>query len=406
MGFVSLLLVPVTPYLAGKQLSEVTSLTFSVWGLLLAWTALRDRRRGTVLLNVMSAAVLLLAAMLCRLDSAFGAIGFFIAAWWFADERAARRRTALVASAVGALVISGYVTTLALIGGSARELYQYLFEFVAAPNKPLLMSVLGIASFGGVLYAVAAAAVFSHRRRAAGFFFSWWMITWLPSLLITSAFMIEPRYLVQGAVPIAALASLGLEAMSRRLDSRWVPRIAVVGLLGILAANWVTIRLMPFELDRPALLRAVDEIEARSPGATILVPWAYTDCSFLAVMRPASPVYCVHSPSGLEVETRLLETWQERYRAWYGERYLSDPSVLARLQELAPVYYLGWHVYPPLSFVERIADRLGFQALSNRLRGIDLIDHLETSWVPESAELQFAGRVGQYEYYRVRATGP
>ena len=38
---------------------------------------------------------------------------------------------------------------------------------------------------------------------------------------------------------------------------------------------------LPYELDRPALLRALAEIRVQAPGAAILVPWAHTDFNFL-----------------------------------------------------------------------------------------------------------------------------
>jgi hypothetical protein len=164
---------------------------------------------------------------------------------------------------------------------------------------------------------------------------------------------------------------------------------------------------MPYELDRPALLSAVDEIEARSPGASILIPWAYTDFNFLYVMRPSAAIYSVHSPAEPDVSVELVESWHDRYREWYGGRHLTEPSELEELMKRGSVYYLGWHRYPPLEFVERIAERIGFRALVERLRSIELIDHLDASWVVDSGELVRtpAGRIGQYEYYRVRANG-
>lgn len=406
-AFVSFLLVPLTPYLAGKQLAEVTSLAFTVWGLVLAWAAVQGNREGSIWIESVFAGFLLLLAALCRLDSLFGSLGFFGAAWWLVKEPAPRRRVVRVAALVTVVVSLGYLATLTLTGASLGELGPYLLEFVDAPNRPALMSVLGVASFGGILYPVAVLAAFSRRRRAAGFFLLWWVIAWLPSVTITAAYMIEPRYLVQGLLPFAGLVALGLEVIHRRLPSRWGPSLAWTGVVFILASSWMTIRLMPYELDRPALLSAVDEIEARSPGAAILIPWAYTDFNFLYVMRPSASIYSVHSPTEPGVSAPLVQAWHDRYREWYGGRHLTEPSELQGLMRRGPVYYLGWHRYPPLEFVERMAQRIGFSGLVERLRSIELIDHLDASWVADSRELVRtpAGRVGQYEYYRVRPSG-
>lgn len=403
LGTVSILLMPVTPYLAGKLLAEVTSLALVAWALAVLWPALGGEGRRSPTIATLLAGALLSAAALCRLDSLFGAAAFLLAAISLAEGAQARARAVKLAGAVSAIVTLLYVPALALLGVSLGDLFSYLAELVGAPAKPLLMSVLAVASFGGVLYPIAALAALSRRRNLARFFLLWWALAWLPSVALTSAFMVEPRYLIQGLLPLAGLVVLGLEALFLRLHpSRLLP-VAGAALLVILAANLLTIQLMPYELDRPALLRAVDEIERRSPGAAILVPWAYTDFNFLYVMRSAAPVYNVHSPRGLEAPDSIVEAWQERYRGWYGTRYLAGPAELQPVLDRGPVYYLGWHRYPPLEFAERTADRLRLAALAERLRSIPLIDHLETSWLSASPNLrlELEGRMGQYEYYRI-----
>jgi hypothetical protein len=305
------------------------------------------------------------------------------------------------------VVALGYGIMMALLGTSISDYASYFLGVIAAPNRPILMSALSVATFGGILYPFAALAIFSRRRRATGFLLLWWVLAWLPSAAITSAYMVEPRYLVQGALPFAGLVALGLEVARRRMSIRWAPLVATAVVLLMLASNWGTIRLMPYELDGRALLSAIDEIETRSPNAVIVVPWAYTDFNFLYVMRPSASIYSVHSPTEPDLSAELVEAWHDRYREWYGGRHLTEHSELQGLMKRRPVYYLGWHRYPPLAFVERVAERMGFRALVERLRGIELIDHLEASWVADSGELVRTpeGRVGQYEYHRVWPSG-
>jgi len=163
---------------------------------------------------------------------------------------------------------------------------------------------------------------------------------------------------------------------------------------------------MPYELDRPALMQAIADINQKSPDAAILVPWAYTDFSFLYVMSPSEPIYCVYSPRGLSVPEPLIDAWHKRYRLWYGDRYLHTVDSLKNLLMHRPLYYLGWHRYPPLEFAQRIAANIGFDNFAQSLSGINAIDHLETGWVLDIPELTLepAGREGQYEFFLIRMT--
>ena len=405
-GVVAFLLMPVTAYMAGKQIAEVTALLFTTCGLLL----LVDGRTGAgrrVPLRMLGCSALLLLALSARLDSAFGIAGFFIASVCVTPDPVTRRnRIASMAVLMAALALT-YVGLVFAIGSSPYEYARYLLALIRAPNRPAVMSALSIVTFAGIMLPLAAMSLLSVRRRAVAFFAIWWIAAWLPAIVITSAFMVEPRYLAQGLVPLTGLVVLGVEALATR-----VPRLArptpaaLVVVLVLLPIDWLTIRLMPNELDRPRILAAVERITAQEPDAAILVPWAYTDFHFLRSVLPDADIYSVHSPERLHVMGDLETEWHERYRRWYHGRHITDSDSLLALMRARPVYYLGWHRYPPVEFARDAAARAGLQPVVSALQGLDLLDHLETSWVRSWRNAQFepVGSSGQYVYFRLTET--
>jgi hypothetical protein len=214
---------------------------------------------------------------------------------------------------------------------------------------------------------------------------------------------VEPRYLAHGALPLAGLIALGGEALGRRLTATRPAWAGALAILLVLPVNWLVIQLMPYELDRPRLLAAVDGIVEESPAAAILVPWTYTDLNFLRAVNPHAALYSVHSPQGLDVTEEVAATWHARYSDWYGGKHVTQVGALSTMLETRPVYYLGWHRYPPVEFVERVAARVGLDVVAAALRRLDLLDHLETSWVRASPELRLvpAGEAGMYRWFRV-----
>jgi hypothetical protein len=401
-GAVAFLLLPVTPYLAGKQVAEVTALPFTAAALLLVWSASRQQNSKRRWLVAVAAGAFLFVASASRMDSLFSVLGFLLMTLWLADS-AHRKRVAGIAAVTVGVAGLAYGVLLAAIGTGPGDYARYLHAFLTAPSRPMAMSALSLAVFAGVLYPLAALAWLSHRRRAVAFFAGWWAVTWLPSILITSAFMVEPRYLAHGALPLAGLIALGGEALGRRLTATRPARAAGLAILLVLPANWLAIQLMPYELDRPRLLAAVDRIVEESPDAAILVPWTYTDLNFLRAARPHTALYSVHSPEGLDVTEEMAAMWHARYSDWYGGKHVSQVGALSTLLDTRPVYYLGWHRYPPVEFVEGVAARVRLDVVAAALRRLDLLDHLETSWVRASPELRLdpAGEAGMYRWFRL-----
>jgi len=400
-----MLLTPVTPYLAGKFLAEITSLLIVIVAITILARSMGMRGPVGSVLAIFAGLVLVLAG-LARLDSLLGPVGFTIAA--IAVPYGGYTRRAALRSSVTCFLtfIAGYLVAIRALGFEYEALYSYFLAFTGAGSQPVLMSLVGVATFGGLSYLLALAGLFSDNRRASGFFSVWVLVTGSLVILVTSNYMVEPRYLVQVLLPLAGLAGLGLHVIGSRIDfiKRGGLPVFIVAILVITAANYLLVRLMPYELDRPALMQAVSDIRHRDDDARILVPWMYTDFNFLRVIYPDLPIYNVNSPGLNGMDQAIAKAWEARFTDWYGDRYLAGPGQLSGLMRQAPVYYLGWTVYPPVQQVRNFSKTLGWQVLDDKLQQPGLMNHLEQSWVWKSAELDLrpAGQSGQYQYFRVR----
>jgi hypothetical protein len=394
-----LLLMPIIPYLAGKLLSEVTALlmmSITLWAFV---TALDMPNTHSKLLAGISGVFLLLTA-LARLDLILTFFGFFVALLLSVEAKEDRIKL-LKNGGIGLVIfIAGYFSTIYALGSGVDALIRYFRDFTGAGLKSNAMSILGILTFGGMVYALALGVIFSQERKKTQFLAIWFLLSAGPAMLITRNYMVEPRYLTHGLLPLAGLGALGLEVLIQRITLVKFKGVVFAGLIVIIIAfNALVIRLMPYELDRPAIFRAVNQIQALDDQATILIPWAYTDFHFLHIMMPNASIINVNSVP----EHPLEKAWQERFDRWYGETYIATPAELEPILMTESVYYLGWRKYPPVEYVKNITQSLGLEALSDQVDRLPLTDHLAESWVWYSPayHLELAGKSGQYEYYKV-----
>jgi hypothetical protein len=397
------LLTPAIPYLAGKLLSEVTSLLPATLAVGMLAIALRSPRHPAAGWAAVGGLLLALAA-LARLDSVVGPAAFLTAAGLTAW--ADRRRLAQVLL-IGAATCG--VTYLSVAWGAGLRfinLWSYLQAFVGGEAKSLATSLLAIATTGGLVFPLAIIGLANRDRVTVRLLAVWTLLVWAAMVGLTATYSVEPRYLSAGLLPLAGLGALGIEVLIDRWPRLAVAPVASAAVLAAVGVNAVAVALMPYELDRPALLRAVATIERAGPGTRILIPWAYTDFNFLRSVLPDAEIFCVHSPEP-EAPPERVVTWQARFRGWYGDRYLVEPERLQAFLASGPVYYLGWRRYPPLTNARAMVEALGLSGLAARLDLMaqrSLQDHLTASWIwrASDAVLEPAGQSGQYLYFRVR----
>lgn len=403
-AIVCVLLAPVVPYLTGKFLSENTSLLFVAASLVLMMSANNAVARKGVLLAISSGLFLAMAG-LARLDSLFGPIGFFAALVFVpldSCNRSALYRNILIALATFIVV---YLSILKAAGFGIEILHDYFLAFVNAGQKSVLMSLIGIVTFGGAVYLLAFAGLFSKHTQIVRFLIIWLTITALPALFITWNYMVEPRYLIQSLLPLCALGALGIDNIKNNLSAK-SKNIIVLSFAFVMLAmglNYLFVRLMPYELDRPAMLGAVAVIKEVDPNASILVPWSYTDYNFLRLVSPDTKIFNVNSSLHSSLDKSVETEWNKRFQRWYGEQYIVEQTKVDELLKNGPVYYLGWRVYPPVQNIRDFSAAIGWQRLISILDNLQMKDHRKESWMWDSPgfNMQYSGRSGQYEYYRV-----
>jgi len=403
-AIVCVLLAPVIPYLTGKILSENSSLLFVTASLVLMISANNAVARKSVLLAICSGFFLAMAG-LTRLDSLFGPIGFFFALAIIpldSCNRSTLYRNSLIALAIFIVV---YFSILKAAGFDIEIIYDYFLAFVNSGQKSVLMSLIGIATFGGAIYILAFVGLFSKHAQVVRFFAIWLAISSLPALFITWNYMVEPRYLIQSLLPLCALGALGIDSINNYLSAKG-KNIIVAGFIFVtlaLGLNYLFVRLMPYELDRPAMLGAVAEIKKIDGHASILVPWSYTDYNFLRLVIPDTKIFNVNSSLNSSLDNNIETEWKTRFQHWYGEQYIAEPAKIDDLLTKGPVFYLSWRVYPPVQNIRNFVSKIGWDRLVSILDNLQMKDHRMESWLWTSPELniQYAGRSGQYEYYRV-----
>lgn len=403
-AIVCVLLAPIVPYLAGKMLSESTSLLFVLISLMFMVGANKSVAGKSVLLAVGSGLLLALAG-LTRLDSLFGPIGFFAALVIFPLHDVDRSALFKNISIALATFIVVYLSVFKAAGLEVEILYDYFQVFVNAGQKSVLMSLMGIATFAGMVYILAFSGLFSKQTQVVRFLMLWLTITALPSLIITWNYMVEPRYLIQSLLPLCALAALGVDNIANyfSVKGKNIIALSLAFIMITMGLNYLFVRLMPYELDRPAMLTAIATIKELDSNANILVPWSYTDYNFLRLVSPDTKIFNVNSLVDSSLDKSIETEWYTRFQRWYGEQYIVEHGKVDELLINAPVFYLGWRVYPPVQNIHDFATAIGWDGLVATLNDLQMTDHRKESWLWGSPEFNmlYTGRSGQYEYYRV-----
>ena len=396
-------LIPITPYLAGKLLSETPALLGVTACVLMLNSGLRCQGLHAAGYVIASGFLLTLTA-LARFDFLICFTGFVAATFFNGNDLYNRKKILRQVSITYLIAGLNYWIILTNLRVNPEVLWYYFDNFINSGEKSNLVSLVGILSFGGVGYFFALAGVFNLDRKSVRFYLIWLITSAGPMIAICSFYMIEPRYLISGLLPLIGLGALGLEMFWEHFKRSSV-RIVIGMSLLILAigGNALIIPMMPYELNRTDLMRCLDRIVDENPNAIILIPWAYSDFNFLHVLKPNLPVYNVNSPISGNRPIAVNENWRKRLLEWYGPSYLYETTRLNLMIEEAPVYYLGWEKYPPVAYVSRMASRLGLGQFAKIIESIPLKNHLSQSWIWHSSDyaLAPAGTCGQYRFYRV-----
>jgi hypothetical protein len=393
---VVLLFLPLTLYLAYKLLSEVPAFlltTLASWAFVRAFRA--ASRRSTALLLSASAAALA-AAMLCRVTAPVGFVGLVLGLLAGGDTRFPRltllRRAVLVG--LGALAV--HAAVLGAFGGSELRLLR-LAEAVAGTSKGF-QRAYAIVSF---IQAFLLVLPFAFRRPwtpALRMAFVWLLVTVLPNLSGH-----EPRYYTPALLPLAIVAGIGLDRLTRRIrmpQRSWAWSTALAGM--VLVNRATLMPLMPYEVDQRDLAQVGNGLGVGESRGTILVPWV-TDYCFLRFVFPQLPIRLAMSSTlrGRYPGQGRVGPIAPSDQAWAGRSsYVGALSTLERSPR--PWYYVGWSYNPVMLRIRSLLQDTGVDLLGDPRR-TGWHDHLAESWIWDDPRLSMRpmGGVGQYEVFRV-----
>ena len=408
LAWVCLVIAPIIPYLSGKLLSEVMALVFVTASILLFIQALNRPEHGWTWLAIASGGALLLAG-LSRLDSILCCIGFVIASALTSTESVRTRHIWKAFGVTFTIFSLGYSAVLYFIQIEPYSIIKYFEHYSQIGMKSQIMSYLSILTFAGVVYLFVCSAFFSENgnaRKNILLFVIWLVISCGPILAITWNYMVEPRYLLNGLLPVVGLGAIGLDVLLKRMKNlRSDLLVWGMGIVIITVVNYFIIHVMPYELDRQSILRAVDEVMEENSSAIILVPWTYTDFHFLRIMYPERAIKNVNQLVFEGEEEKMAKDVRAKLRLWYGNSYVESAVQVARMLEEHSVFYLGWTYYPPASYVKQLCDFLEFHSISAMIERLQLKNHLGESWLWNDADfnLELRRKVGQYKLYVVRS---
>ena len=164
LGVGCILILPVTPYLAGKLLAEIPGLLFgtiSIWALLKVAGGGEAKNPMLILLS----GVFLLLAALTRLDLIVSYFGC-AAAWLMCSKKKEETRGLIrVVCMTSVMVLLGYWGIISVLGKGFGDLVAYFREFTNSGMKSMAMSMLGFLTFGGMVYGLAVLSLLNHERK-------------------------------------------------------------------------------------------------------------------------------------------------------------------------------------------------------------------------------------------------
>lgn len=400
---ICLVLAPISGYLTGKLLAETLSLLLLTSGLTLLVIGL-DKTGRKWAIWALSGGILLLGATLARVDIVISIVGLILALLLVGNVK--QRTRLLIMLTVGAtLWLGAYVFFVSMVGGGVEKLADYFLSFVRSDRKNVLMSIVGVLTFGGIVYIPALVGAFDKEKRRWGVFAIWFGLSGGISIAITQNFMVEPRYLVPALLALGGCGGVGVAFVLNRIKHRMLRQgFAIAGLGAGLVINWIVYGIMPYELNRFSITKAVAMIKELAGDPAILIPWSYTDFHYLSMVRPDLDLYNVNSLIREERRAEVGSEWKKRLVGWYGNRYLNNDKQIEKLLDKKDVFYLGWGKYPPLDKAMGLAKRSGMKGVAEALARLPMKNHLAESWLWHSSnyELSPAGEAGQYRYYRVK----
>lgn len=394
---------PIVLFMSLKTLGDTESLLAAV---IATMALLRGARSGSIGLAIVAAAALAVSA-LTKNQMIIMPAGFWAAMCIAPIGGIDRRRFVIYGAACGAAGFLLTVAILELLGvGLAGYLASYGDAFVS--SVPLVAKVVNFGTEFGLLWLLVPFALLTSRRAALFALGLWFLFTTIPVLLVFPS--IEARHLAGNLVAVGGLLALSLEAIGQRTAAwrrlRGASRgfAATLGVVILMASNFLVLAISPHRVDLKQLARMIESLDARYGVGryALLTAKGYSDFHIIRLLWPAVDA---RDPGAAVMAVNVEHgTKEAALDAYMGDRHPETIDELALLNR--PLVYMGYRRTFAAENMRTILN-CASSGLGDRLIGrVDLIDHMqmpETRWLWGSpgVRLRPLERTGHYSAFEI-----
>lgn len=398
-----LALSSIVMYLSFKTLPDAAALTAAI----AATYGLVRAHRGRTIFWCTIAAVCLSLAALVKAQAAFLVAGYWAAGCLAPVAGLDRRRHCLQGIAAG---MGGILLTLGFLHYSGVGIHRFADSYMAALESglPVSAKLFNIFTELSVLWILVTLSFLSHRRRELAFMWIWFFVSTGPFLfLITN---IEARHLSVNLVAVGGLFALALEALNRRICAwqRWPgwrkQGMSALGIILLMGSNWLTLFIMPHEVDTRQMARMLAELDHRyGPGDyMILTPWGYTNFHLLRVLWPQIDARNI-SMSGMALNPDLADKQEVIADYHHRQCYSRIDDLPLNGKPLVFMSYLHTFGAENLRAVLQFISPELMQWVMGDLRLVDHLYTTESKWLWDSPAIKMVTieRVGHYLCFEI-----
>lgn len=334
-----LMFLPLTLYLSFKTLSEVPALLLSSTSILYFFFGLKEGHRYRSLFFTFCSGIILFFATVCRSDAPIMFFSFLLALtaiYW----KTYRLKKLFSSVAVVCMVFSALLFILIMFLNI--DIFSYYFSDVhrsAMYHQSIYLRLFETFLVGSLFYPLIIFSFPSYREKRFKFAFIWFISATIPIWIVSNH--IEARFLYPTLIPFSMLVFIGssrlFSRVGRVISNNNTIKTGIVALIfaGIVIANLFCMGFMENELDENDYIHLFKKIDNLYDNKIILIPYAFTDYSFLKFAFPDEQIFTVQNIKNTEEERKRME--EE-----YGDGYIGGMESLRKLDNTT-ILYISWH---------------------------------------------------------------
>lgn len=333
-----LMFMPLSMYLTFKTLSEVPALLFGTLSLLLFCFAIWEKNRWKNTLLILGSGVFLSVATIMRLDSSILFFSFLIGLLCY-DTKFRSKKILFNSLMVSLILILNILLIFVLFKINQFTYLSIANETISKPQNidKLLITVSETFYEGSFMFIFVVFSLFNYKEKIFRFAFFWAAFASLPILIFG---LDNSRFLSWNLIPLSILAFQGLKELFEKIENLYREKIAIAViislLIGILIGNQFFIGNMKYEVVESDYKKIFNKMETNygSKDRIILIPYAFTDYSFLKFAYPKEKIFLVEG---------ITQDGNESLKEKFGYDYLSDLKSIESISNNSHIFYITWY---------------------------------------------------------------